>query len=403
MVLLVFAITLVFVIILIRFKVPIAAILGLAAVLLMLLYNNSLAELLKVVVESVTSLETNRLVVTVYSIIILGKIMSSSGSIKNMAASIEKIFPRSGIAAAILPAIIGLLPMPGGALLSAPMVGNVEAIKSHSPKEKAAINYWFRHGWEFIWPLYPGIIMASALSGVSIRTIITYQLPMAVIFIVVGLIKFRKSVVATKKNDLGFHQNMQSLYQFLKSIMPVLLVVILNLVFGLDILIALIIIIFLTAITYAKSLAPFSSTLKSFANFETFWLIEAVMVLKNAVGSSGLSSELTSFLSQSDMLVPALTATLAFAIGLITGMTTAFVGVAFPLIPPLIGPENSYGIGFLTYTCGFVGVMLSPTHLCLLLSRDYFKAELSEVYKTIMIPIITVLIIGISIFAVLYN
>ena len=33
------------------------------------------------------------------------------------------------------------------------------------PEHKAFVNYWFRHIWEYISPLYPGIVLAAAGSG----------------------------------------------------------------------------------------------------------------------------------------------------------------------------------------------------------------------------------------------
>ena len=61
-----------------------------------------------------------------------------------------------------LPALVGLLPMPAGALFSAPMVASVDSKEELDPQHKAAINYWFRHIWEYWWPLYPGVIIAMS-------------------------------------------------------------------------------------------------------------------------------------------------------------------------------------------------------------------------------------------------
>jgi hypothetical protein len=39
------------------------------------------------------------------------------------------------------------------------------------------------------------------------------------------------------------------------------------------------------------------------------------------------------------------------------------------------------------YVSGFVGILLSPAHLCLALTADYFKAELRDVYKILIWPV----------------
>jgi hypothetical protein len=33
------------------------------------------------------------------------------------------------------------------------------------------------------------------------------------------------------------------------------------------------------------------------------------------------------------------------------------------------------------FTAGFIGVLLSPVHLCLVLTREYFKADLWGIYR----------------------
>ncbi len=52
-----------------------------------------------------------------------------------------------------------------GALFSAPLVENVIGEDKISAERKAMINHWFRHLWEYWWPLYPGFVLAVELLG----------------------------------------------------------------------------------------------------------------------------------------------------------------------------------------------------------------------------------------------
>lgn len=79
-----------------------------------------------------------------------------------------------------LPALVGLLPMPGGALFSAPLVAAVDSDNSLAPAHKAAVNYWFRHVWEYWWPLYPGVILAIKYSGLPAGLYFLIQMPFTV-------------------------------------------------------------------------------------------------------------------------------------------------------------------------------------------------------------------------------
>jgi len=79
-----------------------------------------------------------------------------------------------------------------------------------------------------------------------------------------------------------------------------------------------------------------------------------------------------------------------FVVGLLTGLTIAPVGITFPLLMPLInaGALNP-GYFMLAYVGGFMGVMLSPVHLCLVLTAGYYRADLWKTYRTI-IPLVAV-------------
>ena len=48
-------------------------------------------------------------------------------------------------------------------------------------EEKAFINYWYRYPWEYILPLYPGILLAAAVSGVPLYHLITANIAYAVV------------------------------------------------------------------------------------------------------------------------------------------------------------------------------------------------------------------------------
>ena len=50
---------------------------------------------------------------------------------------------------------------------------------------------------------------------------------------------------------------------------------------------------------------------------------------------------------------------------------------------------NSYAL-LLAYTSGEVGLLLSPVHLCFVLSAEYFKANLGKVYLYTLPPLLAI-------------
>ncbi len=51
---------------------------------------------------------------------------------------------------------------------------------------KTRTNYWFRHVWEYWWPLYPGVILTFDLTGLQIWQLILVQAPVSLLAITGG-------------------------------------------------------------------------------------------------------------------------------------------------------------------------------------------------------------------------
>jgi len=49
------------------------------------------------------------------------------------------------------------------------------------------------------------------------------------------------------------------------------------------------------------------------------------------------------------------------------------------------------------YAGGFAGVLLSPIHLCLVTTVQYFKADLKKIYKMLLSPVIFVVLVALAI------
>ena len=79
---------------------------------------------------------------------IIGRALQTSGLLGNLVNNLQ--ISRKGFLA-FSPAFLGLLPLPGGALLSAPML--IKAGKDIEDETFVAINVWFRHILILIYPL----------------------------------------------------------------------------------------------------------------------------------------------------------------------------------------------------------------------------------------------------------
>ena len=90
-----------------------------------------------------------------------------------------------------------------------------------------------------------------------------------------------------------------------------------------------------------------------------------------------------------------LIAFLPFIAGFTMGSTVGYVGASFPLALSLLGPSPSLGrlaaTTVLAYGFGFMGELLSPVHVCLVVTAEYFQIRLLRSLSSLIAPALLVL------------
>jgi hypothetical protein len=85
---------------------------------------------------------------------------------------------------------------------------------------------------------------------------------------------------------------------------------------------------------------------------------------------------------------------------MMTGITQAYVGMTFPILLGLVSGQNvsnvSPGWTAFAFVSGFAGVLLSPVHLCLILTNAYFKANTLRVYRLLFLPALALIAAGLA-------
>ena len=349
-----------------------------------------------VVVDPVT-LELFAIIILV---IFLSNLLREKGNLRNIVVSLESFIRNPRLNLIIPPALLGLLPMPAGALFSAPMVEESSKNLRISSESKTFLNYWFRHIWEYCWPLYPALILTATILNVPIRRIIVTQLPLTLAAIFAGLF-FGTRKISFPQNSANKKEPREvfkGLLSFIINIWPILAIIFLVLIFKIELILALltITVIFLAMARIERN-RIFSAIKESFS-WEMLFLIASVMIFKRTIEMSPLLSIIPAFfedLGASPLLFLFL---IPFIIGFITGITAAFVGMAFPLLLPLIyQSEPNLTYVMFAYAGGFAGILLSPVHLCLIVTKQYFKADFKKIYKMLLFPVAFVVLVALVI------
>jgi len=333
---------------------------------------------------------TLRLVAIILLILTLGNLLNEGENLKNINHSLETLINDRRITLVIPSVLMGLLPVAAGAMLSAPIVEESGNKMELSAEYKTFLNYWFRHIWEYTWPLYPGLILAAVIFNIPLPKIILAQIPLTLVAILSGIIFGLRKIPfkPSHKKEKTFKE----IYRLLFYSWPILSIVVLVLIFKLDMVLSLLLIVFFTFITTKIKRNKVTFILrKILLSWKIILLVVSVMIFKRILENSGILLIIPQILNKMGISLLLVLFFIPFLIGLLMGATQAFVGITFPILLPFIGIDNpNLSYIMLSYAGGFAGVLLSPVHLCLIVTRDYFKSNLIKVYKLLLPPIIFV-------------
>jgi integral membrane protein (TIGR00529 family) len=324
-------------------------------------------------------------------IMVLENIIRKKGILKRMLEAVVNVAQDRRIAMAVLPGVIGLLPSAGGAAFSAPMVQEAAAEVGVGPEHKAFINYWFRHIWEYISPLYPGVVLAAAVTGVPLNKFLLSQSPLPLVVVGVGaLLGFR----GMKGQDIAGKRDMKEIRALFLTLLPIIMSLVLVIIFKMPLALAMISIVIAMFAIFRYSAKEIVATLRESISLNVILMVIGIMVFKGMLGASGAIEALPAYFRQSGLPTGLVFFVLPFIVGLLTGLTVGFVGVTFPIIMAMMGGSPDLGVITFAFASGFAGVMLSPTHLCLLLTIRYFNADVAGTYRLMYVPVFIVFTAG---------
>ena len=366
------------ILLLLRKKFNIGLVMLAASVALFFLYRMPLPSIIRTCEHAVLNGVTIKLILALSFIRMLEQILREHDVLSRMMASVKALFKNRKVVTISMPLLIGLMPSIGGAYFSAPMVAETTRDVTMSPEEKGFINYWFRHPWECILPLYPGILLAAAVSKAELHALIAANMTYAFIMVVTGFLFAMRGLRGAIKTEETFPK------KDLWSFAPIFAVLLLVSFFHIELHYALTAVVLFLFLFYRYSLKSVFSSLKHGFSIDVIILIFGVMVFKEAMENSGAVGNLSRFFVQEGIPALPILFLLPFMTGMLTGITVGFVGSTFPLIMSIAGNASVSTISF-AFAAGFLGVLLSPVHICLILTREYFKADIWGIYK-LMLP-----------------
>lgn len=342
----------------------------------------------------------------------LGYFMAEGPNAQAMIASSRRLGGKYGhiMSLVAIPAAIGLVPMPGGALFSAPLVGETVKETGQSPEWKAAVNYWFRHVMEYWWPLYPVVIVTLSIFTIPTWQFMAMQAPFTAISIAAGYFFLLRPHLQTL--SVSLRDTPTSNGSAVHVLLPIFFIVLCTLLLPgfykaltptagpsawklLGMLTGLV-----GGLLWIAQVRRGDKSKKMFANFwskktaNMLMTLAGVLIFQSLLQTSELLPEASRDLSNYRMPVEVVIAFLPFIAGLVTGIAIGFAGAAFPLVVGFMGAPGSsltpMATLVLAFSMGYAGMMFSPVHLCFVLTKEYFMAPFSKMYRYLTPCVLTV-------------
>ncbi len=357
------------------------------------------------------------LILVILLILFFTESLNNTGRMQQTITSLKQWLRNHTMLLAGLPALVGLLPMPGGAMFSAPFIQSIDNKQEINPAQKTAINYWFRHIWECWWPLYPGVIFAIHYSGLTAAHFIGLLIYITPVTVVSGYLFLLRNTHRHTHNTNTVPLDLKAVSA---TFLPILLLIFLA-VGGSALLQHLYLkkiyanlcamlsgLIISLTLVLSKNPETIKKSAKILRNKKTFFLIlvilgvqsfsSAIVMPINESGTTLVSQMRDEFITLGIPLVPVIIL-IPFISGVVTGVAFAFVGASFPLVFALVGTDVGFNVlaatTVLAYVSGYLGMLFSPVHICFVITSEYFKTSLFKVYPYLIGPSLIVFIFGI--------
>ena len=376
-------------------NVPIGLAICICAIVMAFIGGLGLTTSYEILRETFTNFNKIQQYIIIMEVGILGVLLRKYKIIDNVINYLTMIVSSRRITLMSIPALVGLLSVPGGAIISAPFVDKMGEESNISNTKKAIINIVYRHISMHIMPYTSGFLLVASLAPqISIYKLIGLNIIFVILYCVIGYFLYIREIRNDKNNHKGLFW--PNLINLLKYTSPVYTAVILNLFLKVPFYLGLLVNLFIIFLLHPKK--TFLFDVAKSVNFKILFSLIGVYLIQGVIGEmESLTNFLSLIFSNPDTIIFGIV-TVSFFFGMTTGFQPTALGVVLPILTslPLSGSQLLFYCHF-TFIWGFVGYFFSPLHLCQLFTCIYLKVSNGELYKEywkFFLSLVVVLIIN---------
>lgn len=345
---------------------------------------------LEAIIYNVTTHEfvfdTIELAILMTLILMLAKCMQETKAITKLIDSLRTFFTKGGTIG-VIPAIYGLMPIPGGALFSAPLIDHEGSMYGLSKDQKNVLNVWFRHLWFPIFPLsQPMILIVSAqFSNIPIQTLILADIPVFLVYLLVGYLYMRHDMHPPAKPTPISNKDYSGLKFLIPPLIPLPFYALT--LYGVNetnsFIIGVIVGIISLFILTKNDLKTSLHILRKSVSWNLALAIFAIMIFRQMIQLSQVDTFISQGMQSIGVPVLAIILLIPLIIALLIGSDFASLALSYPLVAPLIAISSVSVLGctMIIFFAVLIGYLISPIHLCNVLSSEYLHTDVTRMYK----------------------
>lgn len=327
--------------------------------------------LLAVLFSSITNPSTIFLAIVVGVIPLIGTTLNETGQMDNLVKNL-RIGKKPFLV--LSPALVGLLPMPGGALLSAPLIEKVAT--DISREKKAGLNVWFRHILFIIYPISADLIVSTAAAQMDVYQPIPYLIPIFVFSLFLGYFFFLRES-SSEVNYRGKFSSKGLILPLSALLIAPFLDVLLKTFFVLPIgeigILIGVVASLIVAVVIGKSwTGKFSAIVWKAKPWGFAFMMFGIMAFLDVFKYSGMLQ----LIKEINITVEALFM-IAFLLGFGTGRIITPAGIIMPIFLTKFGPITPVTFALLYFSI-ILGYIITPVHPCVSLSIESFKTNFKD-------------------------
>jgi integral membrane protein (TIGR00529 family) len=354
---------------------------------------------------------TLELAILMSLIYILASLMQKTGAVSKLINSLRIIFTK-GETIALIPAFYGLMPVPGGALFSAPTINEEGDNFKINVNLRNFFNIWFRHIWFPVYPISLSIIIMVELAQINTYDLIIANFSAFLIMIILGFIILSVNIRRNnpelknidKKKALKNESNgflflippfIPLFFYFITfSFLPMLIA------FIIGVIISIIILFYLIKIDLSKYIA----LIKESFTIKFALMISGIIIFRDIFEVTGINANIFSLLEQLPFPHIILIVLFPFFLGFITGYIMSGITLSYLLLEPFFAFTDVSKVGLVSilFMSAFLGYLISPIHPCNVVSSEYLKTDTTRMYKIFIPATLTILLLHVIIIILIY-